>query len=199
MNKVFEILLLLVCSLAIGCTSRTIEDALTSDDFVRWNKEQQIDFSLFKGSGPKNAYSAWVGIYFIYDLRNLPEFRFNVTTILDKNKSYASEINEMTDLHRHEMFPQLYKLKFDHFEISTRRFRKYLLENQTEFTEDSKDFLEEKSKSYFDEADEAWESIMEEIERNDDYTEEHFRYLRNMIDLQLAELKEFDSSKNNYL
>ncbi|MGE0772388.1 MAG: hypothetical protein AB7K37_11800 [Cyclobacteriaceae bacterium] len=193
--KISNLFLILICT---ACTTRTIEDALTSDDFLRWSRDQQVSLEIFTGSGPDNAYSAWVGYYFIYDLRDLPNFRFNVTTILDKTKSYASEINERTDLNRHKLFPTLYKLKFDHYEVYARKFRKYLVEQQSELRSDSEQSLQLKMKEYYDEAELKWDEIMDEIERNDDYSEEHFRYLRSIIDLDLDELKDFGPSTNNY-
>lgn len=181
-----------------GCGERTVDDALSTDEFIRWTKDQNITYDMFLGKGSDNAYSAWVGFYFIYDIHEAPDIRFNVTSFLDRTKSYAGEINDNTDSIKHNMFERLYKLKFDHFEIYARRFRKHLIENKEEFTPESDDKIRPLSAKFINQADSAWTNINEEIERNNDYTEEHFSYLRKMIDIDLETYKEFDDSKNNF-
>jgi hypothetical protein len=188
----------LIAILLNGCKDRTIDDALASDELIRWKKEQKISFDMFLGTGPDNAYSAYVGYYFIYDLKDAPNIRFNVTTFLDRTKSYASDVNEMTDSTKHAMFPQLYKLKFDHFEIYARKFRKYLVENGSTFNRESEDQLRPITEKFLNQADSAWTVIMNDIEVNNDYTQEHFRYLRDIIDMDLAENIEYDDSRNNF-
>jgi hypothetical protein len=182
-----------------GCESRTPEDALSTDEFVRWSRDQDITFDLFEGEGPPNAYSAYVAIYFIYDLRELPDnFKFNATIFLDKKKSYASEINELTDSLKHKMFPVLYKLKFDYYEIHARKLRKHLIEHKGEFTGDSAEHLENLAKQYYDDAEKGWDKILQEIEAEGNYNPEVFDYWRGIIDSDLNEYKDFDASVNNY-
>jgi hypothetical protein len=181
-----------------GCGERTVNDVMSTDEFVHWAKDQNITYDMFLGKGSNNAYSAWVGFYFIYDIHKAPDIRFNVTTFLDRTKSYTGEINDNTDSIKYKMFERLYKLKFDHFEIYARRFRKHLIENKEEFTPESDDKIRPLSAKFFNQADSAWTNINDEIERNNDYTEEHFSYLRKMIDIDLETYKEFDDSKNNF-
>jgi len=42
---------------------------------------------MFEGEGSFNTFSAYVGIYFIYDVGVNGDLNFNVTTFLDKKKS----------------------------------------------------------------------------------------------------------------
>ena len=175
----------------------TIEDALTSDDFVRWNKDQQITFDQFKGEGPENAYSMWIGFYFIWDLTT-DEFKFNVTTFMDKSKSYVAETTDQTDTDKVALFPTMYKLKFDFYEVYARQFRKYLLENQKDFDPDSREDIESLSSKYFDEAEKAWKVIIDDLETNNGYNKEKFDELRTRVDSELDMYKDFDSAVNNY-
>lgn len=187
----------LIAVISYGCGERTVDDAMTTDDFVRWKKDQNITYDMFLGKGSDNAYSAWIGFYFVYDIHEAPDIRFNVTTFLDRTKSHASEVNDNTDSVKHKMFEKLYKIKFDHFEVYARRFRKHLMENKGEFTPESDDRVRALSAKFFNQADSAWTKINDEIERTNDYTEEHFSYLRKMIDIDLETYKDFDDSKNN--
>lgn len=181
----------------IKADGTTVEEALTSDNFVRWSKEQQITFDQFKGKGPENAYSMWIGFYFIWDFRT-DEFKFNVTTFMDKNKSYVAETTEQTDTEKVAFFPTMYKLKFDFYEVYARQFRKYLLENQKDFNLDSREDLESLSSRYYDEAEKAWKEIIDDLEANNGYNQERFDELRIRIDSDLDSYKEFDSAVNNY-
>jgi hypothetical protein len=200
MDRVSRLLtfIYLISVLLSGCSEKTAEEALSTDEFVRWSADQDISYDMFLGSGRENAYSAYVGFYFIYDLHDVPDLRFNVTTFLDRAKSYASELNENSDSTKHQMFEKLYKLKFDHFEIYARKFRKHLIENGREYDSESEEKIRALASEFFHMADSAWNKIDNEIKINNDYTEEHFRYLRKMIDLDLEAYKEFDDSRNNY-
>lgn len=180
-----------------GCGERTANEVLNTDEFIRWTKDQNITYDMFQGEGPDNAYSAWVGYYFIYDIHEAPDIRFNVTTFLDKTKSYASEINEKTDSTKHKMFEKLYKLKFDHFETYARKFRKHLIEYRNDFTPESDDKIRSLSSKFYNQADSSWTNISDGIEQNNDYTEEHFLYIRKMIDIELESYREFSDSTNN--
>jgi hypothetical protein len=193
---------LILCTLVLvvfACktTTEKIHDILTSEDFLKWNKDQPITFDLFQGEGPENAYSMWVGIYLIYDF-DLPEFRFNVTTFMDKTKSYVAEPSELTDKEKVAFFPMMYKLKFDHYEIYARKLRQFITENKNSFSFDSRDELEALNSKYYQEAENSWQAITDDLENNNGFNEEKFSYLRFKIDAELNDLKMFDQSVNNY-
>src|SRR5688572_1466373 len=108
--------LILFALILVSCTktAETIEEALTSENYVRWSKDQEITPDLFKGKGPANAYSMWIGFYFIYDQRS-DDFKFNLTTFIDKEQSYFDKVNELVDTDTIKFSPEMYKLKFDHY------------------------------------------------------------------------------------
>lgn len=193
MNKLKLILIVLIL---ISCnrTSGTIEEILTSDNFVRWSKEQNITIDFFEGTGPENTNSMWVGIYFIYDFRS-DEFKFDVTTFMDKQKSYF----DMGKVESAEIkiYQNVYKLRFDNCEIYARKFRKYLVDNKSKFNYESKESLISLSNEFRNESESKWKEITEDLTR-DGYSEERLSELRDDIDKRLEELKDFDSRVNNY-
>jgi hypothetical protein len=193
---------LILCSLlffvfACKTTTEKIQDALTSEDFLKWKKDQPITFDLFQGEGPENVYSMWIGIYLIYDFDS-PVFKFNVTTFMDKTKSYVAQPSELTDKEKVAFFPTMYKLKFDHYEIYARKLRQYIVENKNSFSIDAKDEFEALNPKYYQEAENSWKVIIDDLENNNGFNEEKFNYLRSKIDAELNELKMFDESVNNY-
>jgi hypothetical protein len=54
-------------------------------------------------------------------------------------------------------------------------------------------------KHFFDQADSTWTIIMNDTEGNNDYTQEHFKYLRDVIDHDLEEYKGYDDTRNNFV
>lgn len=196
LNRIFIIPLLLVASCS-QYASESLKDFIEyraeSNNYVRWTPEQEITMDLFLGEPSSDAfYYHYFGIYYYYDLRD--GLKFNVTIYFDKVKSWArpkSEWGESIDLYY--IAPKLLKLKFDYYEYGARLLRKYLKEHENELTNE-KDvrFLADKYRNI---ADSEFMEIYDNL--NFDFSEPKLLKIRQLIDLKLTELDEFDESVNS--
>lgn len=122
MNK---FLLLSIGLVIFGCnqTDREslkdyIEFKVDSDNYVRWTKDQKIDWDLFNGKPNGVApYDSYFGTYFYWDFDENNEFKFNATIYFDRTKSWLREKDEWGEgkIYYNEI-PQMLKLKFDYHE-----------------------------------------------------------------------------------
>jgi hypothetical protein len=195
MNRLKLILIGIIIFSCTG-TDESIKDVLTSDNYVRWSKDQKITPDLFEGNGSEYAYSMWAGYYFIYDLRS-GDLKFNVTTFMDKKKSHFDKMNELVGIDTIKFSSEMFKLRFDHYEVYARKLRKHLLDNKSSIMNESKDNIESISPKFQKAADTAWREIINDLQNND-YNLETLSQLRLEIDGRLTELKDYDSTVNNY-
>lgn len=76
-----------------------IEYGTESKNYLRWTKDQQITWDIFKGSpSGQGVFSFYIGLYYFYDKKD--DFKFNATIYIDKEKSWVKEKNDWGGIQR---------------------------------------------------------------------------------------------------
>ncbi len=170
-----------------------IEYKVESENYVRWSKEQQITWDLFTGDREERGiYYNYFGLYFFYDLRD--GLKFNATVFFDRKKSWVRPKEDWGESAVYYLQAQkLLKLKFDYYEVTIRKLRKYLIENKNKLKYESQ--LRSLGNEYLYKAESEWNDIENEIKF--DLSDNNLEAIRKKVDADLDELSQFDARVNN--
>jgi hypothetical protein len=170
-----------------------IEYGTESENYVRWTKEQQITWDLFKGDvDGQGIYYNYFGLYFFYDLQD--GLKFNATIYFDKEKSWVKPKEEWGEsAEYYDQAQKLLKLKFDYYEATIRQLRKFLIENKDVLTDEER--IRELGPEYYDKAAAEWAEIEDKLDY--DFSDDKLGAVQQIIDSKLKELDEFDTRVNS--
>jgi hypothetical protein len=192
--------LVFIITISFSCTLNQaeslkayVEYKTQSDDFVRWEKGQPITWDLFNGEPEgESVYHYYFGMYFMYNDMD-SDLKFNVTVYFDKNQSWVKPKEQWGQYaDNYEQAQKLLKLRFDFYEAAARKFRKHLIENKSNFTDETA--LRALGKEYYDAAAQEFNMIEEELKGN--YSDAVLFVVRMAVDEKLAELEAYDTRVN---